>query len=198
MKGIRKDIAYAFHCSRCGGLTEPGHELCPYCSQQTDEYFSASGGIRVVVGGIYINSVYAVEDYIAPKTIETTSLTDEFKMYVAPIARPDPVFTIKCLMDKHLVEQADFFNTKKGLDVKVELPDIKSAFHFVAQPLLGTVAKCVDVIPEVNLDFRIEDVSGWKEYKMPNYLICPNCGAVINFAFGCCAYCGGWVEWRVE
>lgn len=196
---IPRDIAYAFHCSRCGGLTQPGKDLCPFCSQEVNEYFNASANsVRVIVNGIYLNGIYNVGelDY-SPKEIDTTSLliTNGWKTYVHGIKHADPIFTIESRFDRHFREQADFFNLKQDAEVKVEIMGFDSAFEFRAKPSIGAATIESNMVGTVSIDFKVNEVSGWKDFIRPD-LICPNCGALINFAFGCCSYCGGWVEWR--
>lgn len=194
-----KDVTTAYHCSRCGGVAEPGRRLCPFCSQKLEEWYASQSKypIRVLVNGIYLNSIMTLGELYNPSPLETTMIYDTARTYVPGIVSPT-TFDMDFQLTKHLQEQIDYIDMKHGSEVKIEILNNGGndmVFDFYGTPRWGLMECEVGEIAKISMSITVEDIGGWKDLLVPKNLTCPNCGAAITSRYGCCEYCGGWVEW---
>ena len=197
-----KEIVSAYHCSRCGGIASPNETLCPYCSQELDKWWQSihlnkPKVWRVVANDVYLNSVVQFSDmYTTPHEIEVATLSDNTRTYVYGI-RDDSVCTIELMYTRHTMEQMDFIDRQQGslrfefLNASGDDRTFEAYGYFNCKLFSHEVGE----IMKATLEFKPDKIIGWKNLMIPETLTCPNCGAKINSRYGCCDYCGGWVEW---
>ena len=193
---MKNSKTVAYHCSRCGGIITPSDPCCPYCGQPNDIYWeSKNQKVRVLVNGIYLNAVTSIGEMVHDPCIDTVSLTDGWSTYVCGVRQKSSgSLKMETAVTKHFLEQADFFNCKQGSIVNVELPGV-GMFEFMGKPSVGLMKMEIGQIGTCEIDFYAEQIKGWNQDIWIPDIICPNCGGLITEAYGCCPWCGGWVEW---
>ena len=195
MYRVEKQKVIAYHCLRCGGTADPNTGLCPYCSQELHKWHeSQNHKVRMLVGNQYIADVCEIAPYEPQHEIEVTSLSDNVKTYITGIV-DTPDIDVSVYYTRHTIEQLDYMERYEQ-EVKFEiLGNFDKVFTFHGVPRISNTFAEVGKPVMVNISFSPRDVQGWGDLKVPDNLICPNCGAEIKSRFGCCEFCGGWVEW---
>lgn len=184
----------AYHCSRCGAVVLPEQPLCPYCSQEVAEWFRTTNSkVRLKVGKQYLTHIASVEGFRPNASLEVTTLMDSAKTYVQGI-RDDPSLNVMLQLTKHSWQQLEHLDFQGHFPIEVELPYM--SFEFEGYLMSHSLHASVGGIAEMEMSFTPLKISGWNRYTIPNDLTCPNCGSRIKSIFGCCEYCGGWVEYQ--
>lgn len=196
----------AYHCRNCGGTVDPDKELCDWCSQQVQ--FKRYLGevlkrhqVRVLLDCgkdfVYLDEITSISSYEPPHDIEVTSFGDTSRRYIKgldadnsidveiPITQRGKELLSKIKSGKEYQTRFEFLTMDRAFEVRtfpiVRMPDIS---NFPYEVLKTTISF------EIDSDMKSFDT------VVPENCTCPNCGAPIKSKYGCCDYCGGWIEWK--
>lgn len=202
---MAKKILYkvtAYHCPRCGGITEPTKKYCEYCERdlaiRAENHNNQKCRLLVDCGNfVYFDSVSNFEVISTRNCIDVSTVYDD--RLVPFYGKTEDKFII----DLAFSERTNELNKLdwSGLhNVRVE--------HLGAD--IGYEQRCylehsiIDISPLEICRQRISFV-GVNEHKISkaipeevmDEMRCPNCGAPIRSRYGACDYCSGWseVEW---
>lgn len=199
MKIVPKDRVIAYHCPCCGGTCDPEKGICDYCAQALTDRFSVVSGFRVKFGDKYFKDVLRVWNISTEQdTIETSTLENEQRRYIHGLFDP-AILTIDFRLTSHLRRQMDFLDKDyHTLAIEFLSDDAKHDQSFeiecrYAWDSLSDISFFDDAT--VTMRFVIENYIGLTHIKIPENMNCKNCGAPITSRYGCCPYCGGWVQW---
>ena len=206
-KQMAKKILYkvtAYHCPRCGGVTDPKKKYCDYCSRNLEiRRKENKPRARILIDCndyILFDSIKRVETVSTPSLIEISTFDDSRRSFIRGA---------ECENRLSLT-----FNT--GTDRGRELFRLPfSGIHKIRFELLdadlGYKQKCyignvktdtfgADIVLEQTINFiGVDEMTVGK--AIPQEVLdefrCSNCGAPILSRYGACDYCSGWneVEW---
>ena len=203
---MAKKILYkikAYHCPKCGGITDPAKKYCDYCGRElkvrTDMWHSP---MRLLIDSgkyVYWDEIMDVEFEPEPLMIECTTAEDDYVHYIQPLKQTQD-FKIVIPMTWRSAElmELDF----KGLhDIRFEYigRDWDHAWEcksFIQNKTIegfgtGEIAKCT--INFTSID-RLTEFNSAIPEEVIKEMRCPNCGAPIDNRLGACLFCSGWSE----
>lgn len=196
----------AYHCRNCGGNTDPEKEYCDFCSGQLMlkkfiNSHSKMKKLRLLIDcdNDYVNfdTIRTIETEISHPRIEV-EVTDNMwcSRYVDPI-KTQGIVSTEMPCDKRSMFLLSKINKNKPYKIRIEYPYEDICFDFKGYPKTKEIEYTgyLYETPTIRLDL-IQD-SEMKMYDgiIPKNAYCPNCYAPITSRYGCCDYCGGWVEW---
>lgn len=189
----------SYHCRNCGASTNPEKEYCDYCSGQLMlkrfiDVVPKRKKIRLLVdcGEDYIN-FDTIDVYIPqPPKIDVTTLEDDFGTH--EYGRQE----FKCIETSIILDKRSIFLLGKiqendNYGVRIEYPYEDLCIEFQAKPLIQEFSAS-DII-RAKLSLVMQSPATMQNRIEPVDAFCPNCGAPVTSRYGCCDYCGGWVEW---
>ena len=194
----------AYHCSCCGAPCDPEKKLCDFCAENlVTRYGHKRSGMWIKVGDQYVVDLRSFSGLnISSNIIEAKTLESDMNQYVSGI-HDDGNISIRATLTEHLIKQFDF-GLRDG-DKKISI-EHASGFGYTSFELSGRVEDGRLEAPSISdsSDRTIElilvpsEYYGIKSRKMPQGMVCPNCGAPLKSRYGCCEYCGGWTEWVID
>ena len=193
----------AYHCPNCGGVTNPMENSCKYCDSiiLLREY---QGKLKQRQVRIMID---CGEDYIYFDRIMSLQqkISNNFGSYrdidglIHRIALPeDREVDVDILLDNRgieLIRKIDFgkiYDTRieyLGLDKAIEMKSYIPQFQIEPINDVGTIITG-------NLSFISASDTKMFNGLVPDDATCPNCGAPVKSKYGCCDWCGGWLEYE--
>lgn len=202
-KGLHKITAY--HCRHCGGIVEPGEEICEYCRNKS-KYADYNGKmpkhqVRIMFDCgedfVYFDTIQSIEVGYEQDIIDTTTLYDERKKFIRPQNRNQSIGVSMPFTDRGCELIGMIFDDSI---VRTRFEFLSSGFAYEADTYISRHKE--HFIPDANslmmMDFTLTTVDGMEYNKkiVPEDCKCPNCGAPINSRYGACDFCGGWIEWE--
>lgn len=205
---MAKKILYkvtAYHCPRCGGITEPTKKYCEYCERDLAIRSEHHGWdkVRLLIDCgdfVYHDSIKRIDFHETPQVIETSCLEDGYRRYIK--GNEERRFTVKFLLCKRSLELLKLNHDglhkirleHLGRDIGYEQECYVS--HYLASPMYSTYS---DLEEPVNLCYEFVGVGeSTIGTAIPKEVLsdmrCKNCGAPIKSRYGACDYCGGWNE----
>lgn len=200
----------AFHCQKCGGAVDE-YGKCHYCgSENKIRYYSNDNWLYGLQRQLqfyieldkekkfYFNHVKDMEMESVPEIIEFTMLEDTTRHFAKSPSRHTLRATFyldeNSLFKAHEMETNTeykaylcFKTPQKEYTQKMYVDYASIDYHTISQNSLA----------EGSVRFIIGQVDdGKSDMTAPDSTRCPNCGAIVRKAYGCCDYCGGWVEYR--
>ena len=199
---MAKKILYkvtAYHCPRCGGVTDPKKKYCDYCSRDLEiRRKENKRQIRMLIdcgNYVFFDEVRNIKTTCTPTMIEVSTLADGRCSFIK--GRQENTLSVTMATD-----------TERGRELS-EL--LHSGIHKVRFELLyadlGYEQECY--VTKISQNFYSAatglqeiDFVGVGEAKtggaIPQEVLdeftCPNCGAPILSRYGACTYCSGWSE----
>lgn len=202
---MAKKILYkvtAYHCPRCGGVTEPTKKYCDYCERDlTIRKKDHTNDFRLLIDSgnfIFYDELINFTMYERAESLEVTCLNDVSRQIIQSPVTHD--FTIQLPLTRRGTELAKhhYGGVHK---IRFEHLGVDRAFETVAyiesfanEISYNTVAiqtiKFVSVGKELNYSSAIP-------FEVMSEMRCPNCGAQIRSQYGACPFCSGWseIEW---
>ena len=198
---MAKKILYkvtAYHCPRCGGVTEPTKKYCDYCERELGLRRLNKNKMRLIVDcGEYvyfdaITNIITTETY---NMIEATTLEDTHrKMISSPVV--DRNMEVTFAMDKRGRELLNL-----GLDKikRIRLENIEADIGYEQDAYLGDISfmnptKQILLGRMRLIGYGKSEIGRAIPQEVMKELRCPNCGAPIKSRYGACDYCSGWSE----
>lgn len=194
----------AYHCRNCGGIVEPGQEICDFCRKKSA--FAKYDGRKLMPKArllidcdedfVVFDGITSISDNSEPGEIDITTLGDSTKHFL--IGKTEHYIELKFFMR----ERQDYLFKKLN----------KSRYKTRIECICGdsSVAFEMDAyLSEFSMPY-MEDAYSLMErtmtliqdgdYRMktdfcPDNCRCPNCGAIIKSRYGVCDFCSGWIEW---
>lgn len=201
-KILSKGRSLAFHCSCCGAPCDPDKSICEFCAENLSRRYEHVGDrmVRLKIDDQYISSVWSIGAFNENHTIDASGIEDQTRRYASGMRDISTSVPIEIPMTDLFVKQMDYGLAKNGAKhiavegfgphqvVSIEFVAIITGDHINTE--VGEWKTCV-------LDCQVEEYIGINNILIPQYS-CPNCGAPIKSRYGCCDYCGGWVEWKAS
>lgn len=201
----------AYHCPRCGGITNPNKKYCEYCERELLDnkmFVKQKPEFRILVEGnnglVNFNGIRSFNIEQEPIAIDTTSFNSIWKKYVPGIADYSSTLNLEMPLTERVAELV--YWAKRGIrKIRFEVKHGDFAQALEAQSYLlsdGIMTGNPGEIVTAEFGFQIlGDVEVFNDVipkHILNTMTCPNCGAPIRSRLGTCDYCGGWneVEWR--
>lgn len=189
----------AYHCSCCGAPCDPEKKLCDFCAESlVTRYGHKRSGIWIKVGDQYIVDLRSFSGLsVSPNIIEAPSLGLDTKLYVNGFHD----FTVCARLTDHLTKQFDYGlrDGDKRICIEGVADGSYSLFELSGRVIDGRVTSSLfESEREIELTFVPNEYYGFQTRKMPQGMVCPNCGAPLKTRYGCCEYCGGWTEWVID
>ncbi len=207
MKKLKK-ILYkvtAFHCQRCGGITEPAKKYCEYCERELKAknlFNPRILNMRVLIEGknglVNFNDISSINtETTRNNIIDCTMLEDNRRHYMSGI-RDNTRF------------EFDIFATERGNELytllrndlcktRVEVVNGNFEQAFEMTSYIGNVYTEIEATKLCKHRISLNVVDDLKRFNsfipsdVLDVLRCPNCGAPIKSSLGACDFCGGWV-----
>jgi uncharacterized OB-fold protein len=207
---MAKRILYktkAYHCPKCGGITDPTKKYCEYCGRElkvrTDIWHSP---LRILIDSgnyVYWDEIMNVQFGPKPEQIECTMSGDSYRHYIQPRAVSESIeIVVPMTWRSAELMELDF----KGLhDIRFEFigRDREHAWEcksYIQNKTIegfsaGEIAKCTINLTSVD---RLTEFKSAIPEEVMKEMRCPNCGAPIDNRLGACNFCSGWseVEWQ--
>lgn len=201
---MAKKILYkikAYHCPKCGGITDPKKKYCEYCGRElivrTDIWHSP---LRLLVDSgnyIYWDEIMDFNMDIEPQIIDCTCLEDTTRRYLKP-RNTERKFQVVLPMTWRTAEilQADY----KGIhNIRFEyLGKREAAMECESYISEGKFDIGAGEIGKLTLNFVSVGGVNYFSSAIPEEIMrqirCPNCGAPIDNRLGTCRFCSGWSE----
>ena len=198
---MAKKILYkvtAYHCPRCGGITEPSKRYCEYCERELGLRRLNKNKMRLIVDyGEYvyfdaITNIITTENY---NTIEATTLGDSCrKMISSPVVNRTMEVTFN--MDERGREllKLGLYKIKR-----IRLENIEADIGYEQDAYLGDMS-FINPTEQIILGrmrligYGKSEIGRAIPQEVMKELRCPNCGAPIKSRYGACDYCSGWSE----
>lgn len=198
---MAKKILYkvtAYHCPRCGGITEPTKKYCEYCERELGLRRLNKNKMRLIVDcGEYvyfdaITNIITTENY---NMIEATTLGDSHrKMISSPVV--DRTMEVTFNMDERGREllKLGLYKIKR-----IRLENIEADIGYEQDAYLGDMS-FINPTEQIILGrmkligYGKSEIGRAIPQEVINELRCPNCGAPIESRYGACDYCSGWSE----
>lgn len=201
---MAKKILYkikAYHCPKCGGITDPAKKYCEYCGRDISlRTENKQKQMRLLIdSGNYVfwDELWDVH-FSDAQTLDCTTLEDETRHMIYTPPRLE--FSIKLPMTSRGWELRSL-NYRNKHKVRFEMSNADMAFEtecFIYDMNYKMGDKDYGVC---NINFEgIGDMQLFNSsipIDVLEEMRCPNCGAPINNRLGACIYCSGWseVEW---
>lgn len=200
---MAKKILYkvtAYHCPRCGGVTNPTKKYCDYCSRDLNirrKKHNCIARMLIDCGEyVFFDEIKQIETFQTP-SIDCTTLEDDRRNYIKGIVTDSKMSVVMATdtdRSRELLSLA--FN---GIH-KVRFELLGADLGFEQECYISDIQRDV-YSPRARLEQKINFV-GIGEMKqggaIPQDILaefrCPNCGAPILSRYGACDYCSGWSE----
>ncbi len=197
----------SYHCRNCGGNTDPEKEYCDYCSGQLmlKRFINTSltnkrKDVRLLIacGNDFINfdTITKIDSYSEePPQIEITTLDDATPHYM--VGR-NTSHDLSCdfVVNDRTKDLFGKLKENKRYDIRVEFPYMDICYELGGYPVIQPL-EVGGVNKQMIATLNIMQGTDLKYYDgiIPQNAYCPNCYAPVTSRYGCCDYCGGWVEW---
>ena len=193
----------AYHCPRCGGITEPTKKYCEFCERDlkllSENHNDYKMRLLVDCGEyIYFDNLIKFDMSEQIESIDATCLED--------------------------TSRTTLYSKAMGRDIFITLPRSRRTSELLSLPYMGIRKirfehlgvdlgfECESYVSNVTTHIKSDEWS-LTEIKfttisapevgkaIPQEILtelrCPNCGAPIKSRYGACDYCSGWteVEW---
>lgn len=193
----------AYHCRNCGGNTDPEKEYCDYCSGQLMlkrfiDSVPKTKKVRLLVAcdNDYVNFDTIFQFHAPPMRTEFEVMEFSPTNYCMRPKQHYNEFSFDLIFNKRTNDLFSKLKQDKSYDMRIEYPTADTCFDFsgYTEMQLESIGG-IHEAPIANLKI-IQDAE-MKMYDgiIPKNAYCPNCYAPITSRYGCCDYCGGWVEW---
>lgn len=202
---MAKKILYkttAYHCPKCGGITDPRKRFCDYCSRDLNirhEYKNKNKFRLLVNCGDYVffDEIYRMRQNTEVPQIEASCLEDYSCQIFEGIPRMD--FEIEMYLTQRANELLSMLH--EGINnIRFEHLGFDKAFEMQSAVVSSAEISHYYQFEASTAKIRFEQYKPAKIYThaIPNEILsemrCPNCGAPITSRLGACIYCSGWVE----
>lgn len=201
---MAKKILYkvtAYHCPRCGGVTNPTKKYCDYCSR--DLAIRRDGNrniVRMLIDCgdyVFFDEIKAIETVQTPPMIDCTMSVDGTRHAIRGRARENEISVV---MATDTDRSRELLSLAYSGIHKVRFELIGADIGYEQECYISDVQRDV-YKPRARLEQKINFV-GIGEMKqggaIPQEVLaefrCPNCGAPILSRYGACDYCSGWSE----
>lgn len=176
------------------GVTNPEKEFCAYCDEwiKTIRRAVISPKNRLLLDVSRTNAsgsipLKAKRGYVYLDRLNNIEVdTEDGVIYVNfdYKSRIEEDFFNEVRGMKAVPTRIELLGEDKAIELKADLPKFLPMPEFSQDGLLTlTIAMMID-----------SDIKAF-DTVVPDEMSCPNCGAPIKSKYGCCDYCGGWVEW---
>lgn len=203
---MAKKILYktkAYHCPRCGGITEPTKKYCEFCERDLAIRSESKykGMIRILIdcgNYVFFDSIRKFEPIEHAHEIDCTCLEDTRRTVIRSV--PDYEFRIWMPTTERTAELMKLpYSGIKNVRVEIPYNDVS----FEMQSYVSNVDVqmwSTNIMMETQLHFicTSEPKQGRSvPEEIMKEMRCPNCGAPIKSRYGACDYCSGWseIEW---
>lgn len=202
---MAKKILYkikAYHCPRCGGITEPTKKYCEYCERdlalRSENHGSKKVRLLIDCGNyVYFDSISNIEFTQTPQMIECTTLEDTTRHCV--VGKYDQNFSVEMPLQQRAME---LLNLQYSGIHRIRLEHLGLDMSYEQACYIANTTS--EFSPNEIVRQRIEFIGVGESVQgkaIPNDILaemrCPNCGAPVKSKYGACDYCAGWneVEW---
>lgn len=206
-KGLYKITSY--HCRNCGGMVEPGQDICDFCKRKSAYKKYKGKGIQQMKARLLIDSdedfvvfdgiTSMSSDEIAPESIEVTLLGDEERQFFISGAYNPPSLEIEFLITDRSIYQLSKLDLRKTYKTRLEMIYGENSMSYDIDGCLTEI----NTMTMRETGFATQSITllqvGEKKLNtryVPDGMTCPNCGAPIKSRYGVCDYCSGWIEWE--
>lgn len=194
-------IETAYHCQRCGGVTDE-YGKCYYCGSLNKLRYAPNATVQMYIElddekKFYFNNVREISAINEPETIDVTCIMDDTKRYIR--AKGHDKFSFSYWLTDDSVFKTTMINeTTKPITINLVARPISKVYRFRAEYLISNTEITETGCARAEASMIIHDTEGWSVPTLtaPDNARCPNCGAIVGKAYGVCDYCGGWVEYR--
>lgn len=203
---MAKKILYkirAYHCPRCGSVTEPTKKYCEYCERDLAIRSNNKNKIRLLIDCgdyIYFDNISNIDLQERYEYLDATTLYDSMRQMIPS----EPIYDISFKLPITL--RGRELSSKLGQDYrshKIRLEHLGANIAYEATALFySSQIEIIDPKSIAMQTVRFEGVGGRNyDSAIPKEVLtdmrCPNCGAPIRSQYGACDYCSGWneVEW---
>lgn len=200
---MAKKILYkvtAYHCPRCGGITEPTKKYCEYCERDLSIRRDNKTKVRLLIdfgNYIFYDTVRNIEFVSTPSYIEATCLEDTYSRRI--VSNYNEKFSVDLLACDRSLELPHI--KSEGIH-KVRLECLDMDLGYEQECYVGNISETIysDEMITSHIEFiGVGDSVQGKAIpqEIMDEMRCPNCGAKITSRYGACPYCSGWseVEW---
>lgn len=202
----------AYHCPRCGGITNPNKKYCEYCERELLDnkmFVEQNPKFRILVEGnnglVNFNGIRSFNIEQDPVAIETTTLDGTWERYVPGMADYNSMLNVELPLTVRVLELVRQIKIgKKRIRFEAKYGEFAQALE--AQSYVNNMSFFSSFEPGdiVTAEFEFTILGDAEIFNdvIPAHVLetmtCPNCGAPIRSRLGTCDYCGGWneVEWR--
>lgn len=200
---MAKKILYkvtAYHCPRCGGVTEPTKKYCDFCGRdlklRRENHINRARMLIDCGNYVFFDEIKRVDTVITPSTLEVTTLEDTRRRFIRG-TNVNRELTVTFLS-----------NTERGRELfalplsgihKIRFEMLESDLGYEQECYIGNVERKIngsDLITETINFIGVNEmiVGNAIPQKVLDEFRCPNCGAPILSRYGACDYCSGWNE----
>lgn len=201
MKKLKK-ILYkvkAYHCPRCGGVTEPTKKYCDYCGRDlTKRKKDRTNDFRLLIDNgnyIFYDELKKITIQERIERLDATCLEDTYRKIIQSPVTHDFSIQIPC--------------TERGMELakyryneihKIRFENLVCDLAYESEVY---ITSCFREFNSCGFSYQtINFVSIGRETKydtaIPIEIVkemrCPNCGAEIRSRYGACPFCSGWSE----
>lgn len=194
-------IESAFHCQKCGGITDE-YGKCYYCGSLNKIRYAPNTTVQMYIElddekKFYFNNFREIGAISEPETIDATCLMDNTKHYLRTKGSGEFSFSY-WLTDDSVFKTTMINETTKPITINLVLSHMPMVYRFRTEYLISNMEITETGCAIAEASMNIHDLEGWTTPTLtaPDDARCPNCGAIVRKAYGCCDYCGGWVEYR--
>ncbi len=189
----------AYHCPNCGGVGDPKIGKCLYCGGKFVYKPPQKRKARILVDGLrdYVYYENILELEVEQRPIHESFITPDGYMLNQHVRTEGEIrFAVPTTAEgiKQTIQLRENFNAPRN--VRIELLEQDLAFE--TKCYLGN---CESMVPSALSMARSyitliqdDDIRQF-DTVVPEEMNCPNCNAPVKSKYGCCDYCGGWIEW---
>ena len=197
---MAKKILYkvtAYHCPRCGGVTEPTKKYCDYCSRDlTIRKKDHSNTFRLLIdlgNYIFYDEIMDLSMQERVESIDTTCLEDCRRRIVMSPPTHDFKITIPFTDSGRELISKNYRGIHKIRFEHLGLDQAYETESYIGSSSIDIGKAAVQTITFIStgMETRYDTAIPWEVIKE---MRCPNCGAPISFRYGACGYCSGWSE----
>lgn len=146
---------------------------------------------------VYLNDVWNISTCDEPHEIDVTTLENDYISYVPAKCSDICEISVDVPYTEKMIDVVwPVLSNRKKYRTRIEMLGVDTAFETTAyiekkQPEISATGMLA-----MGLNFYLDDELKMFDTVVPEECTCPNCGAKIKSRYGCCDYCGGWVEWE--
>lgn len=198
-------VESAYHCQKCGGITDE-YGKCYYCHSENKIRYEPQKQLQFYIEldgekKFYFNHIYEMDGMgLEPQSIEVTTRESNHREYIAGYQSTLDCFNFRFIpTDDSMFKVNMIQELKKPFTFNIVLRENSRVFRIRAEQLELNFSDVSQIeIFTMAANMRIHDYDGLVKADLiaPDDARCPNCGAIVHKAYGCCDYCGGWVEYR--